>query len=538
MTKERLVECFCVVGILGGQLLQHVGVAADGALTKDHQVAGHDVGPFHGDRDGVGAIADAQVVAWAEGHGLAAVNVHGIAEQHALELGQLTFQNGRGDGGLFAVVDQVGGLVYRGGRDVGQRGHASQRLLYAFHFGNRHVELTTYPCKAAAPAQRIAGGTGGARRQRDAAANRQALHQHPPALTDHVRAADDGVQRYENVLALDRAIHEGAADGVVAAANLHALCVTRDQGQRNATVFFVAQQLFRVEQAECQAHHSGNRRQGDPAFLEIEAHPDHFLAIDDLLADHAGIRQRGGVGACAGAGQAKTGDFTAIGQARQIVILLCLGAVLEQQLTGAQGVGDTDGHHQRFVGGKLLQYHGLRLGREAQTTVLLRDDHAEEAFLLQVIPQFLGQVGTLLGDVPGVAHACRLGALHIQKGLLFFAQPVILEIQQRLPLGLAGKQLSIPGDAARFQRGALGGRHLGGHFLEGGKDAWGQPEATQGGQTGHGHGQCADQQQGARYGGAQHDADQAQYAQQGQGRRCACLAAHHHQQASHGQHDE
>ena len=93
------------------------------------------------------------------------------------------------------------------------------------------------------------------------------------------------------------------------------------------------------------------------------------------------------------------------------MIFLRLGTVFKQQLARAQRARYTHGNHQGFVGGELLQHHGLRFGREAQTAVLFRNDHAEEALFFQVVPKLLGQVGALLGDIPGVTHASGFGTL-------------------------------------------------------------------------------------------------------------------------------
>ena len=77
----------------------------------------------------------------------------------------------------------------------------------------------------------------------------------------------------------------------MAAADFHAVGVTGNQRQGNATVFFVTQQFFRVKQTEGKTHHSGDGRQGDPAFFEVKAQAKHFFAINGLFAHYAGIGQ-------------------------------------------------------------------------------------------------------------------------------------------------------------------------------------------------------------------------------------------------------
>ena len=157
------------------------------------------------------------------------------------------------------------------------------------------------------------------------------------------------------------------------------------------------------------------------------------------------------------------------------MILLFVGAVLDQQLTRAEGVGHAHADHQHLVGRQLLQHRCLRLGREVQATVFLGNDHAEEFLFLEELPQFRRQISTFNGQVPGVAHGNSLGALVVNKGLLFLRQARVAVDQQAVPVGAPGKQLAIPTDGPRFQGHFFGIGHLGSHFLEHGEYPRGQP---------------------------------------------------------------
>ena len=84
-------------------------------------------------------------------------------------------------------------------------------------------------------AHRNAGG-----RQRYSAPNRQAVDQHAPAFTGHFGAADNEVQRYEHILAFDRAVQEYIADGHMATADFQPFRITRDQRAGDAVVFNIA----------------------------------------------------------------------------------------------------------------------------------------------------------------------------------------------------------------------------------------------------------------------------------------------------------
>ena len=75
------------------------------------------------------------------------------------------------------------------------------------------------------------------------------------------------------------------------AADFHALGITGNQRTGNTVVLGVAKQSVGVEHAEGKTNHGGNRRQGNPAFLEVEAQTQHFLALELALADHTGVRQ-------------------------------------------------------------------------------------------------------------------------------------------------------------------------------------------------------------------------------------------------------
>ena len=531
MTKEGFVEGFDVVVILGRQLLEHIGMAANGALPEDHQTAGHDVCAFNGDGHRRTTVSNAQIVARTKGNGLAAVHIHGIGEDVTLELGQVVFKDGRRYRRLLAAVDHVGGVVHGGLGNVGLAGNASQGCLYAFHLGHRGIELAANAGKATRGAHRIGCSTGRTGRQGDATAHRQAFNQHAPALTGHFLATDDVIQRNEHILAFDRPVHKRRANGAMAATNLHPLSLPGNQRAGDAVILGVAQQAIRVKHPEGQAHYRGYRGQGDPAFFKIQANPQHFLAIDFLLAHDAGIRNGRGIGAGPGAGQAETGHFPAVRQPGQVVVFLFLSTVLDQQLTRAKRVGHAHGHHQHFVGRQLLQHGCLGLGRETQATVFLRNDHAEEFFLLQEIPQFFGQVSPLYRQVPGIAHGNRLGALVIHKGLFLIAQAGMTVDQQVMPVRATGEQLAVPAHSAGLQGHLFSVGNLRRHLLEHGEHPGGQPVHAELGQTGSGRGCRTQEQKQGQPAGGHKQGQHTHHQHHADSRLGTGFPAHHKQQA-------
>ena len=292
VAEERIVKRVDIIVVLGRQLLEHIRMAANGALAEDHQAAGHDVGTLNSDRDSGTAVAYAQVVTRAKRDGLATVNVHGIGQYTALELGKVVFKDGRRHCRLLTFINHIGSVVYSCLRDIGLGGDSGQRLLHTLHISNRRIELTADTGETTSGANGRRSRTGRTGGQGDAATHRQALNQHTPALTGHIHATDDVVQRNEDIFTLDRAIQERAANRAMTTADLHAFGVPGDQCAGNTIVFGFAQEPVRIEHAEGKANNRGDGRQGDPALLEIQPDTDNFLAIDFLFANDTGVRKR------------------------------------------------------------------------------------------------------------------------------------------------------------------------------------------------------------------------------------------------------
>ncbi|MNF63096.1 hypothetical protein D3C84_447890 [compost metagenome] len=316
----------------GGQhLRQHIRVAADGALTVDDHAAGQDVGPFNRDRNGRTLIAAGQIVVWAHADGLAAVDVHGIYDALLGTVGEVELDDGGDDGRLLAEIDaghrQLGG----GAHDVGVATETCQRLFDAFHLADGQLELAADAAVGTArqgqhlDAPCAVGGQG------DAATDREAFHQHAPALAGHGRAADDEVERNEHILALGRSVLERYVEGEVTAAYLDALDVGGDQGTGDAKLLFLTQQVIRVAQLEGQPQHSRDRGQGDVALVPGQAHAEHLFPFPFALADDAEVGNGAGIRTRFRAGQGEAGDLLADCQTGQVVVFLLVSAVVLQQ---------------------------------------------------------------------------------------------------------------------------------------------------------------------------------------------------------------
>src|SRR5205807_6972780 len=124
-------------------------------------------------------------------------------------------------------------------------------------------------------------------------------------------------------------------------------------------------------------------------------------ALEIALADDAGVDHRGGIRAGFRAGETKAGDIAAVGEPRQPPLLLFPRAEAHQKLAGPERVR----HHYRDRGGDragrdLAHDFRMRIGREAEAAKFLRNDHAEELFALDVVPDVVRQVAPIPKNLP------------------------------------------------------------------------------------------------------------------------------------------
>ena len=203
VTEERAVEVVDALGavrVLGGfHLAQHERMAAHCTLTKDDEAARQDVRAFDGDGHGYDLVAAGEIVLGSEADALAAVHVHRVVGDLPRHLGDVVLQHRGGHRGFLAAVDGPGGDRARRVHGVGEAHHASDHALDALELADRHVELSADAGIGAGREHRGLAATGAARGQRDAAADRELLDQHAPALARHLRPADDEVERHEHI---------------------------------------------------------------------------------------------------------------------------------------------------------------------------------------------------------------------------------------------------------------------------------------------------------------------------------------------------
>lgn len=286
----------------------------------------------------------------------------------------------------------------------------------------------------------------------------------------------------------------------MAPARVDAGMVVRHQRAGDAEILAPAQQAVRVVQAKRQPQQRAHGRQRDVALVPGDAHAQHLLASPLPLADHAVVGNGGRVRAGPRAGEREGRYLLAARQARQVVALLRLGAVVQQQFGRPQRVGHHDRDRQRR---RARRQPGddrrMRMGGEAQSAVFLRNDHAQEPLFLDIGPYLGRQIETLVGDVPVIDQAARLFGLVVEKALFGRAQDGPRIVQQLAPVRAAAEQFAFPPHGPGLQGVALRVRHGGQHLAVGRQDGAAQQGAPQRSDAQQRHGRQRHAQQCDQY---------------------------------------
>ena len=265
------------------------------------------------------------------------------------------------------------------------------------------------------------------------------------------------VEGYEDVGTPVGTVLEYLVGRQVPAPDRDARQVRRNQCDGDAAIGVAAEQTVRVVQFERESEHAAHRPESDVALVPVEPDAEDFFTVPLAAADDAAVGHGRGVRAGFGAGQTERGDFLASGESRQPVAALRISAVLQQQLAGAERVRHHHGDRRCDRAGR---DHPDDLGmcerREAETTVLARDDHAEELVPLQVLPHRVRQVRLFPGDLPVVEHRAEFLDGPVDECLLVDREPWRRYVEQLLPARIAGEQLRVPPHVACFERCPLG----------------------------------------------------------------------------------
>ncbi len=251
------------------------------------------------------------------------------------------------------------------------------------------------------------------------------------------------------------------------AADVYAFVIGRDDGERDADILALAEEVARIEQAEGDADQRRVGSERDIALVPRQADAQRLPALVALLHDRADVAHGGGIRARGRSGEGEAGDLVALGEPRQVIVLLLLGAVLLDELARPKRVGHHDDRDDvRRARGDLAEDQRLRLGREAQAAVLLGDQHAEEAMALDERPDLLRDLALVVAHLPIVDHPAELIGRPVEERLLLFRERDGRDRAQSGPIGAAGKKLRVEADRAGVERLLLGGGHPGQDLLD------------------------------------------------------------------------
>ena len=234
-------------------------------------------------------------------------------------------------------------------------------------------------------------------------------------------------------------------------------------------------------QLEGKPEHGRDRSERDVALVPIEPDAQDLAALVAAAADDAAIDHRGGVRSGFRAGEAEARNFLAAREPRQPVILLRLGAELHQQFAGTERV-----RHHRGAGGadrarrQLADHFRMRVGGEAEAAIRLGNDHCEEFFGFQKVPDFGRQIVPLPIDLPVIDHAAQLFDRAGEELPLLVRQPGRRARQKLVPIGIAGEKLGVPPNVAGLDGLALGCGKARQCMLRQAKDRLGDPVPPEG----------------------------------------------------------
>ncbi len=250
------------------------------------------------------------------------------------------------------------------------------------------------------------------------------------------------------------------------AADVDARMIGRNECQRDADILAFSEQVVLVEEAEGEADERRLRPERDVALVPGKSDAERLVALVGPARHVTDVAHRCGVRARRRPREREARNFLALREAWQIVVLLLVGSVLLDKLAGAERVRHHDDRHDvRRARGDLAEDQGLRLRGKAEAAVLLRDQHAEEAMLLDEIPDLLRDLALRMADLPVVDHRAQFVRRAVEERLLLGRKLDRRDRLELVPIGCAGENLGIEADGAGFQCLSFGIRNLGQDLL-------------------------------------------------------------------------
>ena len=253
-----------------------------------------------------------------------------------------------------------------------------------------------------------------------------------------------------------------------------------NQRARDPQLLLVAEKMLGVIGAKCEAKQSSHRPKRDVTLFPAYFQAERLLALVFTHTNDPCVGNRGCIGPRVRIGQRKAGNVDPLRQPREVMVLLLVGAIVQQQFARTERVGD----HYRHGNGpgmrrELGDHLRMRIRGKSEPTVSLGNDHPEKTLVLDVLPCVCGKIPVHLGRLPVADHRTELLALAIEKPLLLRGELRAGHGKQLAPIRPSGEKLAVPPHRTRLDGVALGLRHGRKHFAKHRKNAVADELATQ-----------------------------------------------------------
>src|SRR5439155_10807364 len=164
----------------------------------------------------------------------------------------------------------------RARHDVGHPPDSRELLFDPLETADRKIELLPDGAVGARDPRRKLRRSGRKPREREPATRGEVRHEHLPALPDARPAAYDGIERNEYVPPVRRSVQERHAERIVAFPDFDAREVRRYEGEGDAQIFLVAEEMVGIVEAERQADQRRHGGERDVALPPVEPHAEDF----------------------------------------------------------------------------------------------------------------------------------------------------------------------------------------------------------------------------------------------------------------------
>ena len=233
--------------------------------------------------------------------------------------------------------------------------------------------------------------------------------------------------------------------------------IRRDERQRDPNILDRTQQVPGVTQLEGESEQRRDRTEHDVPLLPVEADAQHLAAFMQAMAHQAGIGNRARVRTGLGPGQREAGNILPGGKPGQMMLLLLLGAVMQQQFGRSERVRH---HHRdragRAAGGEFHDHLAMGKCREPEPAIASGNDDPEEPLLADKAPGCRRQIVQFMRNPPLVEHFAQHLHRPIEEGTLFRRERRGGKSMQAGKVGPAAEQFALPPHRVGVERLLLG----------------------------------------------------------------------------------